>query len=186
MSPKEILELFDEKFARLQSSTLIRIMIDPGWKLSFDFTSNTQNSDALLPDLEYVESYVLNLRFFIQNNEPCSLRNLSKLYETHCRDQTIKENFIELRKVFNTELDRVWPFRFNKKTLTFRDILMGFIYGKIAHSKVENHQIFHQLTKHPFGYHLALNTFLRCIDFIHDILTMINQLNKKFLAIIEK
>ncbi|GAH88679.1 unnamed protein product, partial [marine sediment metagenome] len=102
----------------------------------------------------------------------------SKLYKTHCTDQKIKEKFIELRKVFNSELDRTWPFRFNKKTLTYRDIFMGFIYADIAHSKVKNHQIFHQLTKQPFGYYLALNTFLRCINFIHDILTMINHLNK--------
>jgi len=55
---------------------------------------------------------------------------------------------------------------------------MEFIYSKIAHSKVKNHQIFHQLTKHPFGYYLAFDYFFRCINLIHDILTMISHLNK--------
>jgi len=127
MTPKEIIELFDEKYARLQSSSLIRFMTNPGWKFSFDFTTNALSQNAILPDLENIENYVLNLRFFIQDNEPISLRNLSKLYETHCPDQKIKEKFIELRKLFNSELDRTWPFRFNKKTLLYRDIFMVHI-----------------------------------------------------------
>ena len=178
MNPKEIIDLFDKKYARLQSSSLIRFMTNPGWKFSFDFKTNSLSSDTILPNLEYIESYVLNLRFFIQNNEPCSLRNLNKLYTNQCPDQKIKKKFIELYKLFNSELDRTWPFRFNKKTLLYRDIFMGFIYSKIAHSKVKNNQIFYQLTKHPFGYYLAFDYFLRCINLIHDILTMISHLNK--------
>lgn len=185
MAPKEILELFDEKYARLQSSSLIRFMSKPGWKLSFDFMTNTPGPDAVLPDLELVESYVLNLRLFIQDNEPISLRNLSKFYETNCHDQEIKNKFAELRSIFNSELDKAWPFSYNNQKLTFRDIFDGFIYSKIAHSNVESHKIFHNLTKHPFGYNLAFDYFLRCINLVHDILTMISHLNKIAFANLE-
>lgn len=178
MTPKEVLELFDEKYARLQSSSLIRFMANPGWKLAFDFTTNTPSIDSVLPDLELVESYVLNLRFFIQDKDPISLRNLSKFYETNCPDQEIKKKFVELHRIFNSELDKEWPFLYNDQKLTFRDIFDGFIYSKIAHRNVNRHKIFHNLTKHPFGYFLALDYFLRCINFVHEILTMIGNLNK--------
>lgn len=179
MTPKEILKLFDEKYARLQSSSLIRFMNKPGWKFSFDFTTNAPKSDAILPDLENIESYVLNLRFFIQNNEPISLHNLSKFYEIHCQDKEMKSKFSELRYILNSELDKLWPFRFNNQKLKFRDIFDGFIYTKLAHSKVASRKIFHDMTKQPFGYYLTLDYFLRCISFVHDILTMISLLNKK-------
>ena len=178
MTPKEITDLFDNKFSRLESSSLIRFITDRGCKFSFDFTTNKLGPDAVLPNLEFVESYVLNLRFFIQDNEPTSLRNLSKVYETHYRGQEINEKFAELRGVFNSELDRTWPFRFNEKKVTYREIFMGFIYAKLAHSNAERHQVFHDMTRHSFGYYLAFDTFLRCINLVHDILSMINQLNK--------
>lgn len=178
MTPEEIIKLFDKKINRLQASSLIRFMSDSGWKFSFDFTKNTLSPDAVLPDLEFIESYVLNLRFFIQNNEPTSLCNLDKTYKNYCKDKEHYKKFSELRKVFNSELDKVWPFRFNKQQITYRDIFMGFIYSEIAHSNVDSHQIFYDMTKHPFGYYLAFNTFLNCINFVHDILVMINRLNK--------
>lgn len=182
MAPKEILELFDKKYARLQSSSLIRSMSNPGWKLSFDFITKTPGPDAVQPDLELVESYVLNLRLFIQDNDHISLRNLSKIYETNCHDQEIKNKFAKLLSDFNSELDKAWPYRYNDQKLTYRDIFNGFIYSEIAHSNVESHKIFHNLIKHPFGYNLAFYDFLNCIDLVHDILTRISHLNKNAFA----
>jgi len=178
MTPKEILNLFDEKYDRLESSSLIRFMSNPGWKFSFDFKTNELKSDAIFPDLENVESYILNLRFFIQDNEPISLHNLMKFYEVHSCDIEKNEKFSELRNILNSEFDKSWPFLFNGKQLSFRNIFEGFIYSKFAHSKVKNHEIFNDLTKHSFGYYLAFDYFLRCISLIQDILTMIKHLNK--------
>ena len=56
MTPKETLNLFDEKYDRLESSSLIRFMSNPGWKFSFDFKTNELKSDAIFPDLENVET----------------------------------------------------------------------------------------------------------------------------------
>lgn len=179
MTPKETLELFDEKYSRLHSSSLIRFMTNPGWKFSFNFKTNSPNPDAILPDLEYIESYVLNLRFFIQNNEPISLHNLSRFYETHCHDEEIKSKFFELRFILNSELDKPWPFIYNNKKLKFRDIFDGFIYSKIAHSTVRSHEIFHEMTKKPFGHYITLDYFLRCISFVHEFITMIYHLNEE-------
>lgn len=178
MTPQETLKLFDEKFARLESSSLLRFMTSPGWKFSFNFMSNSPGSDSVQPDLEMVESYVTNLRFFIQDNELISIRNLSKFYETYCKDNKSIDKFNELRDILNYELDRIWPFRFNGETLTFRNIFDGFIYSRIAHNHVNRHRVFHDMTERPFGYYLAYDYFLRCISLVHNVLLMISDLNK--------
>ncbi len=177
MTPKEILELFNEKFARLDSSSLIKHMTKKGWCLSFNFKTGNLDSNAMFPNLENIESYVLNLRFFIQDNEPISIRNLSEFYKSNCLKSENIDKFEELRKVLNAELNKEWSFRFNNQVLLFRDIFEGFIYANIAHSKFNSHDKFKNLTKDPFAYHLALDSFLRAINLIHDILTAINHLN---------
>lgn len=178
MTPNKILDLFEEKFNRLQKSSLLRFLTRPGWKFSFDFKTNAPNSDSVFPELESIESYVLNLRFFIQDNEPISIRNLSEFYCNYCQDNEAIEKFSELRNILNSELDKSWPFRFNSQNMTFRDIFEGFMYSKFSHSNVENHKVFNNLIEHPLGNYLALDCFLRCINLIHDIITMIYNLNK--------
>lgn len=178
MTPKETLDLFEEKFNRLESSSLIHYMNHPGWRFSFDFKTNAPNSDSNFPDLEYIESYILNLRFFFQDNEPISIHNFSKFYNKYCQDKEVVNKFLELRDILNSELDKSWPFLINGQKLTFRDIFNGFIYTKIAHSKIGGHEVFQNLTKQSFGYYLALDYFIRCISLVHDILIMINHLNK--------
>ena len=178
MSLNKILELFDEKYKRLQSSSLITSLINQGWKLSFDFQTNSLCSNAVFPKLEDIESYMLNLRFFIQNNELISLQNLKKFYNQHSDNEENIKKYNELCSIFNAELDNTWPFKFNDQVLTFRNIFEGFIYSKIAHSNINSHKLFNDLVNQPFGYYLAYDYFIRCINLIHDILTLISQLNK--------
>jgi hypothetical protein len=124
MNPKEVLRLFDEKFSRLQSSQLINFMNNSGWKFSFNFTTNGLEPDATFPDLEYLESYVLNLRFFIQNNESISIHNLKNIYDKYSIDNDVKEKFDELRDLFNSELDKPIHFLFNKQVQHLETFLM--------------------------------------------------------------
>lgn len=177
MNAREILDLFDEKYNRLNSSNLIKFMNNPNWKSKFYYTPNN-DSESIRPDIEYLESYSLNLRFFIQDNEPISLNNFSKFYDTYCQDKESKEEFQELRSKLNAELDKSCSFLFNGTELTYRDIFLGFMYSKLVHSKAEKHIDFQNLIKTQFGEYMALDFFLRCIETIHNILTKINNLNK--------
>jgi hypothetical protein len=118
------------------------------------------------------------LRFFLQNNEPISLHNLKIFYNKYSDNKENIRKYNELCIIFNAELDKIWPFKFNGQILTFRDIFEGFIYSKIAHSKIDSHKIFNDLIDQPFGKYLAFDYFIRCINLIQDILTLISQLNK--------
>lgn len=59
-------KLFQEKFTRLESSTLISFLRDKSVNISFDLAKNKLNSDSVIPEWEMLESYVLNLRFLFK------------------------------------------------------------------------------------------------------------------------
>jgi len=52
-------------------------MTSKGWKVDWNFEAERPGDQALVPQVEQLEAYILNLRFFIQDNEPTSLRNIA-------------------------------------------------------------------------------------------------------------
>jgi len=130
-----------------------------------------------MPEREHLEAYVLNLRFFIQNKEPTSLRNMARLYERECKNGPLIIRFRTIRDRINSELDRTLWYRFNGKAVTYRMVFEGMIYSQFAHADRNKHQLFLDLSDHPFGYMLAMDSFLRCIILVHSGLLLIRNLN---------
>src|SRR5216684_1712800 len=123
-----VLKTFAEKVNRLENSSLKRFMSTDGWKASWDFEADRSGDDARMPELEHLEAYVLNLRFFVQDNEPTSLRNMDALYKRECTDTKLLKQFDEVRDAMNGALDRELWFRFNDQAMTYRMLFLGMIY----------------------------------------------------------
>ncbi len=168
---------FSEKVNRLQSSSLLQFMTSKGWKVDWNFEEDRPGEEALMPQVEHLEAYILNLRFFVQDNEPTSLRNIASLYKRECKDAKLLERFIEVREAINRELDRDLWFKFNGETVTYRAIFEGMIYSRFAHANKGAHKLFETMATHPFGYMLAMDEFLRCIRVVHTGLLLVNKLN---------
>jgi hypothetical protein len=169
---------FDEKVDRLNNSSLWRFMTSSGWKISWDFQENKPGDEARVPERESLEAYILNLRFFIQDNEPTSLRNIASLYRTSCKSAQQVEQFRRTRDAINRELDRELWFKFNDKSMTYGKLLHGMIYSRFAHAHKDKHKLFDQMTTHPFGYMMAVNEFLRVLGMLHFGLIAIRNLNR--------
>ena len=94
---------------------------------------------------------MLTIRFFIQNSERCSICNLSKIYNDDKRvSNEHRDQFNNLRTIFNDTLDlEVW-FAINKSRLTYRQVLDGMIYSQLAHSSKERHREFSQIFRKTF------------------------------------
>jgi hypothetical protein len=129
------LSTFAEKIDRLEASKLRKFLTESAWHVSWDFELDEPGVEARMPEREYLEAYVLNLRFFIQNNEPTSLRNIAFLYEEKCQKPDLIARFRSIRDVINGELDRALWFKFNEKPVTYRQIFMGMIYSHCAHAE---------------------------------------------------
>lgn len=153
-------------------------MKSPGWHVSYNFSEDRPGDNSRMPDIEHVEAYVLNLRFFLQNNEPTSLGNMAELYRQECKDPKLIARFDEIRDTINSELNKNYWFRFNDQRVTWRTILFGMIYSKFAHAHTEKHHLFAQMANHPFGFALAMDGFLRCVALVHTGLCLTRQLNE--------
>lgn len=132
------LELFNEKAEKLAQLTFTEIMFNQKTKVEMTYEAGKGFEVSREgPDSENIDAIALTLRFFMQDKEPCSLRNLSKIYERLPISQALKEKFSQGRASLNTYLDSqsLIKFIFNFKSLTNREILNTFMYGGLAHSR---------------------------------------------------
>ena len=176
------IKLFGEKVDRLEQSSLWRFIQSPGWHVFYNSVEGRPGDESRMPDTEHIEAYVLNLRFFLQDREPTSLRNMAEFYRIHCKDPALIARFDDIRMVINDDLDRPFWFRINDKQVTWRAILNGMLYSKFSHADTKTHHLFTTMTEHPFAYALAMDGFLRCIVLLHTGLRLIRQLNEAAFA----
>jgi len=178
-SDGEALRLFNEKADRLSQLGFTKRML--GKTIQVEISGERGKPIEIIrngPNQEEIDAFVLTFRFFIQDNERSSLRNLAEIYEDLSISDDLKRQFSEARKAINDFLDKPPPIRidFQGVSLTRRRILMVFIYGGLAHANQEKKIIYDKwMTMPPFGY-ILLNEFcvilaqvLRVIKYIADL-----------------
>jgi hypothetical protein len=146
------LKFFNQKAERLFATRYVQFQQERR-KLSVNLSQ--KRGEALkvtkdLPDQDAIDAFLLTFRFFNQNNEPTSLDNMEKLYETLKIDEKTKNEFKELRQALNNSLDTPDPiFVINGVSPTFREIMDVFIYGGLAHSNKEKRKKYEQWQSSP-------------------------------------
>jgi len=174
-----VISTFAEKVARLEGSSLCRFMTTEGWRVAWNFQAERPGDVARMPEIEHLEAYILNLRFFFQKSDSTDLRTMELLYERECKDPSLTAQFREIRDALNGALDRDTWFRFNDQRVTYRAIFEGMIYSEFAHANKRKHALFQQMIRHPFGYMLTMGEFLRCIGAVHCGLVLLRNLNSR-------
>lgn len=168
------LHLFNEKVDKLVSSRFIKHVQENGMKVSLKSSiyKPVEISDNL-PDQDAIDAFILNIRFFIQDNEVSSLSNMAKLYNDIPVSSDIKDDFNFARDKLNSELDKGSIFNLHGKHLTKRDIFDTFIYGGLAHANPTKKQDFDTWMKiEPLAafitseFYNSLVYFLHCIAYI--------------------
>lgn len=76
MSDLKSFILFNEKFEELEKSGFAQNWIGEDLKYHYNFINDELEQE--IPTDDEIKSFILTLRFFIQDNEPSSLRNLEK------------------------------------------------------------------------------------------------------------
>jgi len=152
-APKQIeaLELFNEKAEKLlglsfveslrTSASGVTIAIDHGG-------SGTITTERRGPSAEVIDAFVLTFRFFIQDNERCSLSNIAAVYEQADLSADLKKRFASARKTVNELLDSpnlVHASLFGVNP-TNREIMDVFVYGGLAHANPDKRIRYRQWT----------------------------------------
>lgn len=95
-------ELFNEKAEELLSSTFLNTLLQVGnnYNLSVNWESGEEISSFVRtgPSKDEIKAFVLDLRYFIQDNEKISFRNLKKLYSNSLLAENLKRVSIRQEK----------------------------------------------------------------------------------------
>lgn len=183
---REILSSFNSKADKLINSSLVKetnenkVKINFTWKhnkkineLDFSHQKSNFSTDA-------IDSFVLNLRFFIQDNESTSIRNMSKLYEEMSIPQEFKSKFMKMQINLNNFLDES-VLTFVGVKLTRRQVYDVIIFGDIAHQNLKKSKLIGTWKKDQVNWDMIFYEFQKTLyEFIEHIKNM-KFLNEKVL-----
>jgi len=182
------LELFNEKAEELLSSTFVKKMYEEesGVTLSWNWETEEENThfERRGPTKEDIKAFLLDYRFFIQDNEKSSFRNLKELFSSNLLKVKFESRFDSARDALNDFLDSKSniPITYNEEVLTRRKVIDTFIYGGFAHANEAKRQLFKEWQSIPFFFPLIESEFVYFLAKILDVIAFIKTLNLEAIA----
>ncbi len=129
----EAFQLYIEKADKLRNSNFVkRITNSSGITLSAGVGKPTTISKRG-PDDENIDAFILTFRFFIQDNELISLRNISMLFKAAVDMEVEATNVDNAREHLNNYLNGNTMFDINGP-ISRRVLMDTFIYGGLSHA----------------------------------------------------
>ena len=175
------LMLFNEKATKLERYSFTQTVFnqDTGFAVSL----KNINEQPLLevqrrgPDDESIDAFILTFRFFIQDNEKSSFRNLASIYDALLISEEKKNNFKEARAYINNALDTTSFLNIDGVTLTYRHIIDTFIYGGLSHANENKKKEYDTWMLNPFSNQIVTNEFVYILGHIFRVIFYIRNLN---------
>ena len=179
----EALELFNEKAGKLLNSAFVGALASGKTGATISGRRQENGLFEISPELrgpssEAVDAFILTFRFFVQDNETTSLRNIAKIYIEIGDDDEFLSRFNSARDSINQFLDlpNLMNITFNNSTPTNRDVMETFIYGGLAHANPKKCQVYMAWMGFPPAsvlFHLCFNDVLgqvlRAISFVKNL-----------------
>lgn len=85
-------------------------------------------------DQDDLDAFVLSYRMFTQDNDPISIRGLSRIYASEWMPKGARENFEEARGHVNEHLRSAATIAFGERTISIRELADIVVYGGLAHA----------------------------------------------------
>ncbi|MHA1215684.1 MAG: hypothetical protein ACTSPG_10320 [Candidatus Hodarchaeales archaeon] len=138
------LRLFNRKAERLKDSSFTDYINRRLNRASINYSiENGLSIERIGASQEEIEAFALTLRFFMQDNEPCSFHNMASHYDEIQMPQELHDCFTGLRDGLNSFLDNGESMVVeNGNRIKFREVLETFIWGDLAHSNSDYEQKF--------------------------------------------
>jgi hypothetical protein len=143
---------------------------------SFELTSERRG-----PSQEAIDAFVLTFRFFIQDNERSSFRNIAAVYDTSNIENELKDRFESAREAVNKLLDspNVLNINYNGVILVNREIMEVFIYGGLAHANNEKYKRYKEWMSFPPSAVLLQACFTIVLGGILQAIVYISNINRQ-------
>jgi len=179
--PLDALKLFNEKAEKLKKCSFTRLVFKEKSGITFSAKiGEPVKLERRGPNEEAIDAFVLTFRFFIQDNEKSSFRNISKVYDKLPISQQEKDLFMYARKKLNDLLDSGSILKIDNKTLvTKRHILYVFIYGGLSHANERKKKIFDYWASDSILGPLLQNEFVFILATLMNFIMYIQNLNEE-------
>lgn len=134
-SDRDVVEIFVESVDELLGSDFSQ---EIGKSITVGFLAGPDGNITTSvqgPRRDAIKAFLLTLRFFCQDNEATSLRNMADRLKGLSVDQKLKDAFLESRKNFNAFLDSALSSPVEGVGAdTKRELFKAFLYGVFAHA----------------------------------------------------
>jgi hypothetical protein len=174
VSDIDALKLFNEKVEKIRQRGYMKYIGEGGriaWAGSFG-SGGRAESKAIGPDADQVESLLLTMRFFGQNNEPMSIKNVADAYSRLSLSSWIRDQFDMIRADLNVMLDLPTQIAWKGHPVTHGDVYYTFLYGEHAHSNPDKQALYKEWQKSEifgafeFTFHATLVNYLHKVFWI--------------------
>jgi len=174
------LELFNQKAEVLKNSRFMKFLLEKGSGLTMSQQEDLSfEIEPKWPDWDAINAFVLTFRFFIQDNEKSSFRNMAETYDGLPISQEKKELFKDARRQLNQLLDSPCPIVINGQAPTYDQIMRIIIYGQLAHRDEKKKATYDQWMSHPLLDPLLTNEFISILGHAMSIIAYVQKLNEE-------
>lgn len=179
------LELFNEMATKLLELSFSKYVLSQHLSYKVNLKGEKPKTEFRGPDIESQDAFILNFRFFIQNNERISLHNIGKIYDQLDVPIELKMEYNEKRGKLNEYLESNAPPQSDGhglKSLTNRELMELILYGERAHINKEKRKQIKKFEEKRILWDIMKNIFF--IKIMSEVLLMIRdtkELNKKVL-----
>lgn len=182
----QALKLFNEKANKLMNLQFVMKVKEQGssFSLKWVYEDNgvSEYFERVGPSDEMIDAFVLTFRFFIQDNEISSLRNLGQFYQDATIDEDLKNRFFQRKSEFNSMLASQSSVKWNHKKLSKDDILKTFVYGGLAHANKQKKETFDAWKNNSALFTVVEFDFVETLIFSLKIIDCIKKTMKKHLT----
>ncbi len=182
------IRIFNENARELKNSNFLRWLNRNNMGINI-YSAKPKKEKDKMPRLDSANSFVLTFRKFIQNNEACSIANISKVYETLTLPKDLKKSFNFARKVLNQHLDSKLSIKIvggnNNEFKTNKQLMNVLIYGKLSHHNPKYYNAYKEIWKDRYLQKFLWRDFLTNLFVCANIINNIQTLNKLVLKEIQ-
>ena len=173
----ETLRLFNEKADKLENLSFTRGLEETGVTISYEQGKPLQVG-RYGPNDESIDAFVLTIRFFIQDNESTSLRNIAHLYSRLPVDPGLVERFVDARTKTNSDLHQATSLNVDRVDLTYQTIFDVFLWGGLAHANFGKKAIYDSWAEDPAFFLLLQDKFIQALRIILNMIFFTRAINK--------
>ncbi len=171
------LQLFNEKADKLEGLSFTRGLPDSGVTISGKLGEPIK-AQRLGPNDEAIDAFVLTIRFFVQDNETISFRNVADVYASIPVTSDLVEKLNDARAKTNAGLDRQTNINLNGHVLTWREIYEVFLWGGLAHANPKKKAVYDTWVPNPILFPLLQNEFVEALTILLNMIFFTRALNK--------